>query len=85
MYTHVVLVKSCNTHIHTPTHTCSHTHTRAHTQDAYESDAELFIVMEHCRGGDLFEHISVRKQYSERDAAKLIKQVLEGVKVQILA
>eukprot|EP01084_Bolivina_argentea_P305729 528184_1 len=47
--------------------------------NVYEDKQKLYIVMEECRGGELFQRIVERGQYGEEDAAKVIKQILEGL------
>jgi serine/threonine protein kinase len=34
--------------------------------DVFESDSELFIVMECCNGGELFDRIKTQGNFSER-------------------
>ena len=46
----------------------------------YEDLTNLYIVMELCRGGELFDRISKRGQYTEKDAAKVLRQIFEGIK-----
>lgn len=45
----------------------------------YEDKATLYIVMEECTGGELFQRIIARGQYSEKDASKVVKQILEAL------
>ncbi|CAM9567411.1 unnamed protein product, partial [Phaeothamnion confervicola] len=40
--------------------------------DLYEDDAKIALVLEHLAGGELFDRIVSRGQYSERDASQLI-------------
>lgn len=56
--------------------------------EAYENKAKLFLVMEACKGGELFDHIleeteshitSTGGGYSERDAARILTQIFEGL------
>jgi len=47
--------------------------------DVYEEDENIYIVVEIVTGGELFDHIISRGTYSERDAANIIRQVLEAV------
>ena len=35
--------------------------------------------MEYCAGGELFTRIQEKKRYSERDAALVLKQIVEGI------
>jgi len=45
----------------------------------YETEAEVQMVLELLKGGDLFDRIQ-HQRYSECDAKRLIKKVCEGVK-----
>ena len=51
--------------------------------DTYESDRSLYIIMELCKGGEIFdriiEHINSKKMYSEKDAAIIFKQVMSCI------
>ena len=51
-------------------------------RDVFQDPHHVFIVTELCEGGELFDAIIAKTQtkeghYSERDAAKLIKQILK--------
>lgn len=50
--------------------------------DVYESPSELQIVMEVCEGGELFDRIKEQPDgnYSENDAADVLRQIAEGLK-----
>ncbi|KAK7410961.1 hypothetical protein VNO78_02235 [Psophocarpus tetragonolobus] len=45
----------------------------------YEDTTSVHLVMELCEGGELFDRIVQKGHYSERQAAKLIKTILEVV------
>jgi calcium-dependent protein kinase len=47
--------------------------------DVYESEDQLYLVMECLEGGELFDRVSQLKVFSERDAAKTAKQMLLAV------
>jgi len=47
--------------------------------DVYDEPENIVLVLELVTGGELFDHIIDRGNYSERDAANIIKQVLEAV------
>jgi len=47
--------------------------------DVYVAQEALQIIMELAEGGELFEEIVARKNFSEKDAKEIIKKVLEGV------
>lgn len=46
--------------------------------DAFEDDDSVYIVMELCEGGELLDRILQKKdkRYSEKDAAKVVRQML---------
>eukprot|EP00808_Paulinella_micropora_P025475 g58102.t1 len=51
--------------------------------EVFESLTTLWIVMEVCSGGELFERITKKhegKGYSEKDAQKVLRQVASGIK-----
>ena len=45
----------------------------------YESKDHIYIVMEMLKGGELFERIVGRPRFSEFEAAKLLRPLLESV------
>lgn len=47
--------------------------------DVFESPTELYIVMEACMGGELFDRIKEQGHYSEQDASKVLRQMTEGI------
>ena len=47
--------------------------------DTFEDKATLYIVMEECNGGELFQRIVEQGQYTEHDAAKVVKQLLSAL------
>ncbi|XP_072553413.1 caM kinase-like vesicle-associated, like [Salminus brasiliensis] len=47
--------------------------------DAFETRKEFYIVQELATGGDVFDWILDQGNYTERDAANVIRQVLEAV------
>lgn len=48
---------------------------------AYEDRQNLYLVMELCSGGELFDRIIAKGSYSEREAAKIFKQIVNVVHV----
>ncbi|CAB4428734.1 unnamed protein product [Rhizophagus irregularis] len=48
-------------------------------KDLYESKEGVFIITELASGGELFNQLLLKGSYTERDAANLVKQILEGV------
>eukprot|EP00095_Tigriopus_kingsejongensis_P004505 maker-scaffold427_size174323-snap-gene-0.38 protein:Tk04505 transcript:maker-scaffold427_size174323-snap-gene-0.38-mRNA-1 annotation:"hypothetical protein DAPPUDRAFT_327956" len=47
--------------------------------EAYESKSSVYLVMELVTGGELFDRIVEKGSYTEKDAADLIRQVLDAV------
>ena len=51
--------------------------------DVFESKHNLYLVMEECNGGELFdkilEHIEKEEMYSEKEAANILLQVMSAV------
>jgi len=45
----------------------------------YEEDDNIYLVLELATGGELFDQIISKGTYSERDAANIIRQILEAV------
>lgn len=48
-------------------------------KDIFDSRTHLFLVMELVRGGELFDEIVHRGAFSEKDAADLLRQVIQAV------
>ncbi|MGH0156078.1 UNVERIFIED_CONTAM: hypothetical protein FKN15_030831 [Acipenser sinensis] len=53
-------------------------------KEIFETATEISLVLELVTGGELFDRIVQRGYYSERDAAHVIKQILEAVAVRIV-
>ena len=51
--------------------------------ETFEDKHHLYLIMEECSGGELFQRLALNaknnKLYTEKDAAKIIKQILEAV------
>ena len=47
--------------------------------EVFEDNTNFYIVSEHCKGGELFEEISKKGSFSEKNAAIIMKQILSGV------
>lgn len=47
--------------------------------DTFEDQQFVYLVMELVTGGELFDRIVAKGSYTERDASKLIKQILQAV------
>lgn len=47
--------------------------------DVYEDAEDLFLVMDRCSGGELFDRIKEIGKYSEKDAAFVLRQIFEGL------
>ncbi|KAF2322151.1 hypothetical protein GH714_007916 [Hevea brasiliensis] len=50
-------------------------------KEAYEDKDAVYLVMELCEGGELFDRIVTKGHYTERAAAMVTKTILEIVKV----
>ncbi|KAJ0036342.1 hypothetical protein NQD34_005019 [Periophthalmus magnuspinnatus] len=48
-------------------------------EDLYESHTHYYLIMQLVSGGELFDRILDRGVYSEKDASKVIQQVLQAV------
>ncbi|CAB1440624.1 unnamed protein product [Pleuronectes platessa] len=48
-------------------------------EDFYESQTHFYLIMELVSGGELFDRILDRGVYSEKDASRVIQQVLQAV------
>jgi len=48
-------------------------------QEVYETDEIIALVMELVDGGELFYKIVEKGNYSEKDAAKIVRQMIQGV------
>jgi len=48
-------------------------------REVFESDTQIQLITELVTGGELFEKIVEVGSYSEADAVKIVKQVLEGI------
>ena len=51
--------------------------------EIFESERSLYLIMEECKGGEVFskiiERINAKLMYSEKDAANIIKQVISCI------
>ena len=49
----------------------------------FESQRSLYLIMEECKGGEVFdkiiEHIQQKQMYSEKDAANMFRQVMSSI------
>lgn len=48
-------------------------------EEVYEDKTHVYLIMELVTGGELFDRIVEKGNYTERDASLLIKQILEAV------
>eukprot|EP00958_Prasinococcus_capsulatus_P005947 scaffold569_cov408-Prasinococcus_capsulatus_cf.AAC.41 len=48
-------------------------------QGSFEDDEFVYIVMEKCEGGELFDRIIKKGKYTEKDAAVLVSQMLKVI------
>ena len=51
--------------------------------EVYESERSLYLIMEECKGGEVFdrimEHVESKKMYSEKEAAEMFQQVMSAI------
>lgn len=47
--------------------------------DVFEDKFNLYLVLEHLGGGELYDRIVERNRYHEKDSKPIIKQMLEGI------
>ena len=51
--------------------------------EVFESQRSLYLVMEECKGGEIFDriiqHIQKKEMYSEKDAATIFQQVMSAI------
>jgi calcium-dependent protein kinase len=50
-------------------------------KSAYEDKNSVHVVMELCVGGQLFDRITAKGRYSERDAASICRQIVNIVHI----
>ncbi|GMI90090.1 calcium-dependent protein kinase 24 [Hibiscus trionum] len=50
-------------------------------REAFEDKEAVYLVMELCHGGELFDRIVAKGHYTERAAARVLKTILEIIKV----
>jgi serine/threonine protein kinase len=48
-------------------------------KEVFETDEHYYLLMELIRGGELFDKIVELQQYSERDASRLIRQIVSAL------
>lgn len=49
-------------------------------QEVYEDSDAIHLIMELCAGKELYERLAMKKRYSERDAIKGVKIMLEAIR-----
>lgn len=47
--------------------------------EVYENDLYIHLVLEYLEGGELFQHLSAKGAYTEKDASYVIQRVLEAL------
>lgn len=45
----------------------------------FEDETNVYLIMEICTGGELFDRIIEKEFFSERYAAKVFKQILQAI------
>jgi len=59
-------------------HSIEHKHI-VQLEEIYDTPKNLYLVLELLTGGELFERIVEKGQYSEKDAANLLREVIEAI------
>ena len=44
-----------------------------------ENNDYLYLIMEYCEGGELFQHIVKNRRLKEDEAAKMYQQIISGI------
>jgi serine/threonine protein kinase len=47
--------------------------------EVLEDPEHVFVIMEYCSGGELFERLSLREKYTERDAQQVLKSLADAL------
>eukprot|EP01071_Lankesteria_metandrocarpae_P002084 Lankesteria_metandrocarpae@DN2067_c0_g1_i1.p1 len=47
--------------------------------ETFEDYANIFLVMEHCKGGELFQRLADSRYFSEQLAASIVRQMLSAI------
>jgi len=47
--------------------------------ETFDTDTKLYVVMDLATGGELFDRIVAKGSYTEKDASKLVKKMLEAI------
>ena len=47
--------------------------------EVFEDDKRYYLVTEECKGGELFDQIAEKAQFSEKEAATIIQQILQAL------
>ena len=48
-------------------------------RDIYEDDSHFYVILDLARGGELFDHLIKDGSYSEKDASRLISEILSAL------
>ena len=49
------------------------------TYEFFEESGKIYIVMEYCSKGDLFDYLKVHKKLSEEEAKRIYKQLIDAL------
>ncbi len=49
------------------------------TYEVFEEQGRIFIVMEYCSKGDLFDYIRLKKKLTESESRKLYRQLIAAI------
>ena len=47
--------------------------------EVFQDDQRYYLVTEECKGGELFHQIAEKAQFSEKEAAGIIQQILQAL------
>ena len=47
--------------------------------DVYESDADLYLILEYVEGGELFDYLVKRGRLPEKEALVFFQQIISGL------
>mmetsp|Transcript_15992 Transcript_15992/g.44227 ORF Transcript_15992/g.44227 Transcript_15992/m.44227 type:complete len:609 (-) Transcript_15992:496-2322(-) len=49
-------------------------------EEVYESDEQIYLIMDLLKGGDMFDRLEDQPNYSEADCSHMVKQMLSAIK-----
>jgi hypothetical protein len=66
--------------VHSYTHTLIHSYTHTLYTIHYTQEKRLHIVTSLCTGGELYDSIAERGRYTEKDASRVMSQIMDGIR-----